>query len=268
MQPKHSTIQKLNQLILGAGDNVAAALILFIGAYLGIEYLNFGLIWSFVSQAGYGNIGGFVGAVVFSVLMFGNFWLLIAYKTKGYRTGLLWSSLIMFTFSVAGLNYFHAANVAGLVLAAVFPLITLLAGLVSKDTIGHQIKETKTITTIATLQDQIHILSSRKTQLRAECSARLTTLKNQKTTLQSDIDTLQGHANQAEQRVKELRAEAHSIQANADRPSDVWVQAIQVDTLVATGYTQTAAANAIKIGESTARNRLAMLNGESLRGKI
>ena len=268
MHKHNNTIAKLNQIILGAGDNVSAALVLFIVAYIGIEYLNFGLIWSFVSVAGYGSVGGFVGAVVFSVLMFGNFWLLIAYKTKGYRTGLLWSSLILFTLSVAGLNLFHAHNSAGLVLAGVFPLITLLAGLVSKDTIGHQIKEQSNLTTIDTIEEQIHILFSRKTQLRADNSATITTLQNQKSPLQAEVSALQGQAQQAGQRVRELRAEASEVQANVGMPDQMWFQAIQADTLVATGYTQTAAGKAVGISESTVRNRLGMLNGESLRGKL
>lgn len=258
-------INRINAAILRAGDNVSASLLLIIIAYAGIELLNFRAIAEFITSAGYGTLGGYVGATVFSILLFALFWLLIAYRSKGYSTSLLWVSLIASVLAIAALNYYHARNAAGVVLAVVFAVVSLLAGLVSKTTIGNQLAELDTAQTIQKLRDDQSRLRAETVQASGELDVIRETINREKKALEQQKTAVQVEIDQLRVTLRQLKNDLVQAEIEHQQPSEEWTQALQLDALLAAGRTQVEAAELVGVSVSTARRRLELVNGSGLR---
>lgn len=258
-------IKRINAAILRAGDNVSASLLLIIIAYAGIELLNFSAIAEFIESAGYGKVGGYVGATVFSILLFALFWLLIAYRSKGYHTGLLWVSLIASVLAIAALNYYHAENAAGVVLAVIFAVVSLLAGLVSKTTIGNQLAELDAAQTLQKLRDDLSRLRAETVQASVELDATRETISREKTALARQKTAVEADIEQLQVTLRQLKDDIAQAELEQQQPGEEWRQALQLDALIAAGRTQIEAARWVGVSVSTARRRLELVNGSGLR---
>lgn len=262
--------ERINKAMVESPDKMPVALFLLILIYIIAELHNVAGMNAFSEAAGF--FAPWLTSVMFGLLLFVTYWFLIGYRAKGWRTWPLWGVLLAFTAISMALNYLHAANAEGQALGLVIPLIILLGGWLAKDLIGYQMSETKLALTLKSLTDQQRNLEQTIAQLKQEKAATERSIEAQKQALSTDIErkqaelaALQSEITEAQLSLEQWQVEARQVKKNDFQPTKIELEAIRLDALLAAGKTLKAASQMVGVSENTARSRLGLMNGQSLR---
>ncbi len=178
-------------------------------------------------------IDTFIGAAV---------WVSLRNKRYGERARLAWAIVILFTLASVWINLMHYPLIpGGITLAILVPVVVFLSAELAKGLVESQRIRSGQTTATAQLAEQAAQLAA---TIAAE-TASLAQLKQRKA--------------QLEAQVAQHLEEARTVTADPFTR-----EMYQIDGLLAAGKTQKEAAQMVGISESTLRNRIKNLNGDSL----
>lgn len=262
-QKPQSWVTRLNQAILDSADNLPAALVILIAVYIIAEAHNYIALRDFAYHAGTPWALSYLTPVMLGAFILVIYWVLVAYKAKGYNTTVPWLIIWLFVIGSTVLNIMHfGVSPAGVSMSILSPALILFGGYLAKDVVTKQVKESRIIRTVETLnqdaqqaQAELHNIQTELAQATAERDARKAALEQIKAGLEGEIEQL---------RVQRAAVES-AIDSVSVVPENIR-QAIQIDALMAAGLSQTEAARLVGIHRNTAGNRLDLCNGSGLRG--
>lgn len=269
MTTKPNRLTRLNNAIVQSADNLAAALVILLGVYLLAELHNYTALVDFAQLAGVHWILSYTTPVMLGVFVLVIYWVLIAYKAKGYKTFAPWVIVWLFVLGSVALNLLHyGLHPAGIAMSILAPALILFGGYLAKDIVSKQVSELHLIKGIEMLKADEQAAQQAAQTARETCTkieqviAQLTAdFEAQKAAIRARIEDLEAE----EQAAIVQRDQAKlSIDGVDSVPEDVR-QAIQLDALIAAGMSKTAAAKLCNIGRNTVNARLEMVNGSGLR---
>lgn len=192
-------------------------------------------------------------------------------KVIGEGTTLAWSIVVVFSLASIYLNSLHyPANIYGWSMAVLVPVVVFGTAELAKQQMEIEYKRDGAVMSITRLvkaqsfaQKELDTLHGQRDELarqldtdRTGYTAQISQLKQEWATLRAEVEQLQ-----------QQRKQAHAnIQCAADLPSNV-LQAVQLDTLIAAGWTKIDAARLVGVSRNTVPGRLGLVNGQSLIGR-
>lgn len=264
MNPKNKPwIERLNDTILASADNLPAALAILIGVYVVAEAHNYAALRDFAAESGVPWALSYTTPIMLGAFVFVIYWILVAYKAKGYNTALPWLIVIAFVSGSAWLNILHfGRDLNHITMALLSPLLILFGGWLAKDVVSKQVAEQRTLRSLKMLKAEAQTARSELQKIQEDHAQAVATAEAEKAALQAKINDLRADVEQLSEQRRQAKL---SIGGVGDVPETIR-EAIQSDALVAAGFTQDEVADLIGRSRNTVANRLKMINGAGLRG--
>lgn len=264
---KQNRLEQINNTVINGIESPAALLIIFTLVYIIAEAHNLSGFAQLMHEAGVQTFT-YALPLAMGIFIFCCYWLITFYKAKGYNTVGFWFIVILFIVGSAIVNLLHSnGTIGGYTLALLPPAIILAAGVIAKDLIGKQSKETGLIETIKTLTAKLSKLRREVINNEAELES-IKTAKNVELERQRAILTqLIEQVEQKKLIIEQLKIEHLKAEKLSAEPTLEWAQALQGDALIFAGKSKRESAKILSISVGTLNNRLSLVNGQSLRGE-
>lgn len=246
MTATKSILAQLHRLVK-TEDNAITSLIVLV--FLLAAAHNYDALRHFAFESGVAWSLSFATPILIDTFIAAAVWVSLRNKRYGEPARLAWVIIVAFTGVSIGLNLLHYPQlIGGRAMAVIVPVVVLASSELAKGLVESQRNRNGAAVATAALRSEIERLEREQ----AQAAQRLAQL---------DGDFAQRRA-QLEAQIAHLEAQRDSAQTPQIDPKTR--QMYQIDGLIAAGLSQRAAAEKLGISESTVRNRVANLNGDSL----